>query len=204
MSRLGVALLAAGQSRRFGPADKLLADFRGRPLCLWAAHAARAVPAEAFWAITPTGTSALSACLEGAGFDSVENRDAASGQSTSIRRAAERAERAGLDRLLIILADMPFVSTRQMVAVADAAAHPASRPAQAVMSRAGATLLPPACFGSAAFPTLKSLTGDSGARAVFSALTPRAERPMPAHMATDLDTHADWKAVATAKVLAHG
>ena len=50
--RLGVALLAAGASRRFGEADKLAAEFRGRPL---AEHAAKAIPVSAFakaWVIT--------------------------------------------------------------------------------------------------------------------------------------------------------
>ena len=52
--RIGVALLAAGASRRFGESDKLTAEFRGRAL---GEHVPLALPVERFekaWAITST------------------------------------------------------------------------------------------------------------------------------------------------------
>ena len=66
---LGVLLLAAGQSRRFGPQDKLLAPLAGRPVV---AHAldALALP-EADFRLAVVSTDQVATITRQAGFDAV-------------------------------------------------------------------------------------------------------------------------------------
>ena len=51
MRTVGI-LLAAGQSRRFGPTDKLMAPLHGRPLVTYAAATLRAVAPDVLIAVT--------------------------------------------------------------------------------------------------------------------------------------------------------
>ncbi len=199
MSRLAVALLAAGASRRFGPADKLLAPLQGRPLCLHAAGAAGGLAAEARWAVVPDREGPVARLLTGAGYTCLDNPDAGAGQGTSVACAARAAKAAGMDRLLVLLADMPFVAAAHLQAVASA-----GRDHDGVMSRAGPVRLPPACFSASVLARLAALDGETGAGAVFKALECRAEIAMLESMARDIDTVADWEAAGAAVEIANG
>lgn len=196
---LAIALLAAGSSSRFGGGDKLMAPIAGAPLCLHAANAARKLPAMAHWAITSPDYPARACALEAGGWTIAVNENAHTGQASSIALAARLADGTRVDRLLILLADMPFITTGHLHAVVQA-----GETAVAAMSRCGPALLPPACFSRTAFPGLEKLTGDAGAKSVFKTLEPRSEIRMDASMAEDIDTVADWKAAMARGALIHG
>ncbi len=157
--RLGVALLAAGSSQRFGDADKLAQLFRGMRL---GEHAAAAIPVARFelaWAITQSDK------LEWRtdGFKLVLNPHAYQGMGTSVALAAQLAIEAGLDALLIALADMPLVPRAHFEALVNAATSP-----QDIAVSSNGARTPPAIFGRDHFQELAALNGDKGARDILT------------------------------------
>ncbi|WP_234030325.1 nucleotidyltransferase family protein [Erythrobacter mangrovi] len=166
MPRLAVALLAAGQSRRFG-GDKLAAGFRGKMLGL---HAADALAQLAFAHRWVSVSDPEHPCVPGwveAGFNPVPNPDAAQGMGTSVALAGRLAKEAKIDQLLIALADMPLVPHAHFVALLAKARIQGE--AALVASTDGTAAMPPAVFGSAHFDRLVLASGDKGARALLGA-----------------------------------
>ena len=152
---LAIALLAAGGATRFG-GGKLDADCAGKALGRWALETALAMPHERLAVVVGNPVPKFARECE-----LVVNERATEGLGTSARLAAEWA--AGSDALLILLADMPLISTGtlgKLVEAGGAAAvrYPGDKP--------GA----PACFPPELFPALRALTGDSGAAHVLRRL----------------------------------
>jgi CTP:molybdopterin cytidylyltransferase MocA len=184
--RIGVALLAAGASRRFGERDKLAEPFRGR---LLGEHAAAAIPVECFakaWIITSRKDHP---CVPGwidAGFDKVVNARAAEGMGTSVALAAELADANSCDALLIALADMPMVPQSHFAELAALSMHPQD----VIVSARGDARMPPAIFGKDHFAALSGLRGDRGARDLLA----RGKIvPCPPEWLVDIDTPEDLR-----------
>ncbi|WP_411956706.1 nucleotidyltransferase family protein [Paracoccus homiensis] len=154
-------LLAAGSSRRFGPSDKLLHPFRGRPLIAHAAQAMR--QARLDHRVAVISNPALSVHLQG--FQVVRIVPAAMADSLRAGLAAV----TGTDRLLIALGDMPFVTAAHLDRVARTATP--DRPAASVDD---GPPMPPACFPAAWLPRLAELSGDQGAGRLLRDLSPDA------------------------------
>ena len=162
--RLGVALLAAGASRRFGKADKLAADFRGRAL---GEHAALAIPVEQFeraWVITNAPEHPCEPQWRARQFEPIVNHRASEGMGTSVALAAKVAKDAELDGLMIVLADMPLVPASHFKALIEK--WYASEPI--VVSAMGEVSMPPALFSSGQFKDLQQSSGDQGARVLIA------------------------------------
>lgn len=158
--RIGAALLAAGQSRRFGAADKLAQPLGDRLLGL---HAADAIPVERLakaWVIVAREDHPCVAGWTARGFDPVVNPQAGRGMGTSVGLAAELAMAADLDALLIALADMPLVPREHFVALID----PVDNTRAVLVSASATQRMPPALFGRDHFAALGQLGGDQGAR----------------------------------------
>ena len=184
------ALLAAGASRRFGGADKLMATLGDAPLIARAGGLLAGRPGIVRVAIVPPGPGTRRAWLEAAGWQLQENPDAAAGQGTSVACAARAATGLKARALLIALADMPCVreaTLDRLIAAMDD--H------EAAMCRGPEALQPPAIFGARAFGRLQALSGDRGARGVFDALGQTREIPLAAHEALDIDTPAELAAI---------
>lgn len=157
---IGVALLAAGSSRRFGEADKLAAEFDGLML---GQHAAFAFPLEFVrqaWVIVPALGHLCEPGWRAMGFDPVVNPDAEKGMGSSVALAARLAQCEGLDALAILLADMPLVPASHYEALIASV----TAPDDIATSARDHVRMPPAVFGRAHFETLASLSGDKGAR----------------------------------------
>ena len=145
-----VILLAAGRSERFG-SDKLTADFRGHPLWEWAAIAAEGAGfTHRFIVTAPDNPFPLRK-----GWESVPNAHATQGMGTSIAAGAKAASR--FERLLVILADMPFVDPSHLLLLARADGPVFTDYGD---KRRGC----PAAFPRSAFAALQALHGDEGAR----------------------------------------
>ena len=157
---VGVALLAAGASRRFGVNDKLAAELGGVPLGQHAAMAFPLAEVSAAWVIVAARGHSCEPGWEALGFKPVVNPAAAEGMGTSVALAARLAMREGLDALAIALADMPLVPGEHHCALIEAV----SGPSDIAVSATGDARMPPAVFGSAHFEVLARLTGDKGAR----------------------------------------
>lgn len=161
-SGIAVAVLAAGQSRRFRGGDKLAAPLRGLPLGL---HVCRALAPLAFdnrWVIAARPDHACAKGWEDHGFQIAVNRDALSGMGSSVALAAKLALAANADALMIVLADMPLVPVRHYQNLIQAA-QPAGPAAMVATAKAG-TAMPPVVFGQNHFGTLRGASGDVGAR----------------------------------------
>lgn len=180
---LVVALLAAGQSTRFGTVDKLSATLAGKSLIDWAAEAGRSVSAAQH--IVVTGPDMPRTSFP-AGYDRLVNDRSEEGLGSSLRMAARHARETGASALLVLLADMPFVrSSHLSLLIATFGADPAIP----VFSHApGNAAQPPAVLPAVLFPTLEALSGDSGARSLARGAT---LVEAPADTLIDVDTPAD-------------
>lgn len=182
--RYGVALLAAGSSRRFGEADKLLADFRGRPL---GEHAAIAIPRERFaqaWVITARPRHRCEAVWRECRFDPVANPTANQGMGTSVALAAKLAKKARCDALMIALADMPLVPRSHFDALLD----DFEKGSILTVSRSKEANMPPAVFDAAYFVEIRDSAGDKGARELLAS---GQVVPCPPEWLIDIDTPED-------------
>lgn len=171
-------LLAAGQSRRFGAEDKLLAPFRGAPLVSHAAKALARFERKIAVVSSPQVRDLLS------GFEIVQ-LDGDAAQSRSLQAGVAQAPAAPL---LVTLGDMPLITAAHLVAVVAAcpvggvaASHDGSRP------------MPPACFDPALFPELLATTGDQGAGPLLRRLA--CPVPAPPDLLADVDTPGDLAAL---------
>jgi molybdenum cofactor cytidylyltransferase len=133
-------VLAAGLSQRFGYGDKLVAPFRGKQLVRHVADAL--APLNLCAKIAVISNSELGECF--AGFDIVKLEDGLGGQATSIRAGIARARLSKPDKILIVLADMPGVTSHLLNAIIATAT-----PAQPAAATNGQRTMPPACFPTA-------------------------------------------------------
>ncbi|MEM7690108.1 MAG: nucleotidyltransferase family protein [Pseudomonadota bacterium] len=157
-----MAVLAAGSSRRFGDQDKLAQPFRGKRLGERICEAApmdRLAPGGAV-VIASRADHPCRPAWEKAGFEIAVNTRADRGMGTSVALAADLAQQAKSDALLIALADMPMVPISHLTALIDAC-HASD---DNVCSSDGHRRTPPAIFGRDHFSTLAALSEDVGAR----------------------------------------
>lgn len=160
--RFAVAVLAAGQSVRFGPQDKLAAPLGAALLGEHAARTLRELGFSRRWVIAGRADHPCAPGWAAAGFAVSVNAEAASGMGTSLALAAQLALAADVDALLVALADMPLVPARHFAALLARAAQ--LGPGAIVASEAVGQRSPPAVFGRQHFPKLAASSGDSGAR----------------------------------------
>ena len=183
MSGLAVLMLAAGRSRRFGSADKLMAPLDGRAVLDWAIAAQAGLTAGRF-AVARSGAAADR--LSANGFAVTLNDDPAAGQGRSLALGAAAVMVSDADRMLVLLGDMPRVTSSlldRLVAAGPFAATIAD-------GRAG----PPALFPRRLFGALSELDGDRGAQRW---LADAVRVPAREGELGDVDTVADLQALST-------
>lgn len=176
--RVAAVLLAGGLSRRYGPDDKLVADYVGRPLAAHARDALAAFPCRL--AVVRTGAGALGALLAAGGLGLVENAAPEGGMAGSIRLGTAAAAALDVDALLICLADMPRVDAALLARMC-ADYDP---DVGLLVCAADGRRTPPALIGRAHFGALARLTGDVGARDLLAGAPAFA---IDAAMAMDVD-----------------
>lgn len=158
-------LLAAGFSRRFGAADKLLQILPdGRPIAVAAAeNLIKAIPLTI--AVLRPENTALANLLKNAGlkivFCDTQETEMADSLSAAVRYSAQFSESSV--GFVIALADMPYIKPDTIEAIAHA-------------TNAGAAIVAPVYQGKRGHPVgfcakfrneLEQLTGDEGARAIL-------------------------------------
>ncbi len=187
-----ILLLAAGRSSRMGGADKLTLPVSGTPLLRDRAMTALATGEPVFVAL-PSRDHPRAAHLADLPVTMLAATDAALGLAHTLRAAV--AALPPCDRFLILLADLPDITTADLQTVL---AAPADHPDALIWRGATATGAPghPVLFDASLRPHFATLTGDTGADPVIR--THRAQTvlvPLPKDNARrDLDTPADWAA----------
>jgi CTP:molybdopterin cytidylyltransferase MocA len=188
---IAIALLAAGQARRFG-GGKLDVLVAGRPLGRWALDRALAldIGRPSIVVATTPPQFAVKAHQEGLA-DLLVNAQAETGLAGSIAVAARAA--AGSSGLLLMLADMPLVSLKTLRRLIAAIAP---RLPAAVRHRGeGAGI--PACFPNDMFAALTQLRGDRGAAILLQVPNEVAIVDVDEAELRDIDTSHDLAAVAS-------
>lgn len=189
MNGVAALVLAAGASTRFGPGrTKLVLRAGGEPLVRRAARAAAEAGLAPVVVVVGHDAPRVRAALDGAPCEVVEFPGFAAGMGSSLA-AGVRALPAGLEGVVVMLADMPRVGAdglRALLAARRAAG------AAAVGTRYGEVTAPPSYFAAALFPRLAALTGDAGPRAVLADPEVRASWvSRPTGEAADVDRPED-------------
>lgn len=169
-SRVGAVLLAAGASRRFGEANKLLQEVDGRPLVARVAATLHAAGLDPIVAVLGTEAPRVRAALDGvSGVETVENPDHAEGMGTSIACGIRRLRETGdITAAVIALADMPYLKPETVTALRDTFALEEARTGVVVPVKDGRRGHP-VLFARRYFDDLAALGGDVGARKVLAA-----------------------------------
>jgi len=161
--RIAALVLAAGQSQRMGPENKLLADVDGKPMVAHAVSEAIAAGADPVVVVTGHERERVETALAGLAITPVHNPEYAAGLSTSLRRglAALPEEAEGV---LVCLGDMPRISAA-VIARLIAAFDPLDGRAICVPTWRGKRGNP-VLFARRFISEMQEVAGDVGARAL--------------------------------------
>src|SRR6185312_1615002 len=161
--RIAAIVLAAGLSSRMG-VNKLLQDWRGKPLLRWTVEAALHSDARPVIVVTGHEAAKVETALKGLDVQFVHNPDYQAGLSASLKTGLSAAP-ASSDGALVLLGDMPQVSSA-LIDRMIAAFSPADGRSICIavhQHRRGNPVL----WGKAFFPEIESLAGDSGAKSLL-------------------------------------
>ncbi len=189
MSDIRIALLAAGNSSRYGSA-KLLEEFNGQTLIRRITEAALATGNRV---LVVTGAYAERVAAEIAGLDVtlLHNEDWNEGMGTSIARAFKHllADPDPCTAAIVCPADLPLIGTPQLRRLIDAHHQ---RPDQIVASAWGETQGAPCLFPRMHFNELAELRGPLGAKALLARHENALRRVEMPEAAADIDTKEDY------------
>lgn len=163
----GLVVLAAGRASRMGEGGrhKLLAEFEGEPLVRRSVRQAAEARCGPVTVVTGHRSAEVAEALSGLGAQVEENPDFASGMASSLKVGLAAIEAQGLPGMMVLLADMPNVSSADIAALAQAYRKAGGKAIVRAVSdgqRGNPVVLP-----AATFEALKALEGDIGARPVI-------------------------------------
>ena len=187
---VAAVVLAAGSSRRMGGANKLLADWNGRPLVAHAVAAVAASAAKPVLVVTGHEAARIEAALAGLDVRFVHNPDFAQGLSASLKAGLGALAAEFVDGALICLGDMPKVSTatlNRLIETFEAGGKKAICAPAADGQRGNPVLWPVDLFAA-----LMAVSGDVGGRALLARHAERVQPVAadPGEIFTDVDTPA--------------
>ncbi len=187
MTTAGI-LLAAGASTRMGR-NKLLLALGGVPMVRRAACRLREAQVHPLIVVTGTWRADVQRALQGVDATFVQSLDPTGPTSASLH-AGLLALPGQVDAAVVMLADMPHVTTAMLTTLLDRAASGA---APLVVSRYGDVLAPPLLFRRALFGELLAWHGEGCGKAVVMRHAADAVCvDWPAAALADVDTPADY------------
>ncbi|MDW5313563.1 molybdopterin-binding/glycosyltransferase family 2 protein [Rhizobium sp. PL01] len=159
-------LLAAGRASRMGESGqhKLLAEFEGVPLVRRGAQTALQAGVRHVFAVTGHRQTEIRAALAGLDVITVENTDYAMGMASSLI-AGVNAAGNDFDGLLVMLADMPWVSAEDLAALISA--FKAGQGLTIVRAMSAGKRGNPVILPRSTFEAIRQLQGDVGARHII-------------------------------------
>jgi molybdenum cofactor cytidylyltransferase len=159
---VAIVLLAAGRASRMeDQGHKLLAEFDGVPLVRRCALAALGSKAAPLVVITGCRAPEIEDALASLPITAVRNPDFDDGIATSIRAAFTEDRVWAAAGVMVVLADMPNVSTAHLDLLLE---HFERHPDCVVRSTSGGQPGNPVILPRSMFDSVGSLTGDMGAR----------------------------------------
>ncbi|GLR59258.1 nucleotidyltransferase family protein [Rhizobium indigoferae] len=164
---VAVVVLAAGRSSRMERSGhKLLARFRGVTLVRLAALAATGCESGSVVMVTGYRGTDIEAEIAGLELSVVRNFYYADGMASSIVLGVGRAADFDPDGIMIMLADMPLLKTKDLDTLIGVFRTSSAK----AIVRAACDGVPgnPVIFPRSAFAALQGLRGDNGARAIIS------------------------------------
>lgn len=188
---IAVLVLAAGGSSRMRGRDKLMEDVDGLPLLRRQVQRASATGLPV-WVALPPAPHPRYDVVQDLDATLVPVADAADGMNASLS-AGLRALPHSVDAVMIVLADMPDITTEHMNTVLQAVDLKSDTVVWRACTQDGAPGHP-TVFRRHLFEALQSLSGDQGGSTVMKAHRARTVNvPLPEKAArTDLDTPEDW------------
>ena len=178
--RVGVIILAAGESRRFG-SPKQLAMFRGRTLIENAINAALGTGCRPVVVVLGANADEIEKHVPKA-VRVVRNEVWASGMASSIRAGVIAIE-SEVDAAILTLCDQPLVGREAVMSLAAGAKN-----GLVATEYQNKTLGVPALFGREYFGQLKALEGDVGAKKILMEQSAKVERVRNPWAELDIDT----------------
>ncbi|GGF12178.1 nucleotidyltransferase family protein [Hymenobacter cavernae] len=190
---IGLILLAAGASTRFGQPKQLL-PYLGRTLLRHAVETAVAAGCQPIVLVTGALHEELAAEVAGLPVQIVRNTAWATGMGSSIRIGLNFMENLGqpLDAVLVTLSDQPLVSPELLTALIRR--YQATQ-APIVATEYNGTQGVPALFAPAVFPALRELAGATGARKLIASQGAAVEIVSFPDAAVDVDTREQYEAL---------
>jgi molybdenum cofactor cytidylyltransferase len=163
--RIAAVVLAAGLSSRMG-SNKLLAEWRGKPLLRWTVESALASEAKPVIVVTGHESAKVEAALKGLDVRIVHNLHYAAGLSASLK-AGIRAVPANCDGAIVLLGDMPEIPASLIDRMIAAFSPPDGRSiCVAVHEHKQGN---PVLWARRFFPEIEGLNGDVGAKDLITA-----------------------------------
>ncbi|THV11015.1 NTP transferase domain-containing protein [Rhizobium rhizophilum] len=164
---LGLVVLAAGRASRMGEGGrhKLLAEFEGEALVRRTVRQVVEAKLGPVTVVTGHRSAEVAEAVAGLGAQVEENADFASGMASSLKAGLAAVESKGLSGMMVLLADMPNVSSADIAALAEVYRKAGGKAIVRAVSdgqRGNPVILP-----AATFEALKALEGDIGARPVI-------------------------------------
>jgi molybdenum cofactor cytidylyltransferase len=163
--RIGAIVLAAGMSSRMG-ANKLLQEWRGKPLLRWTVEAAFASEAKPVIVVTGHDATNTEAALRGLDVIIVRNPAYRDGLSTSLNCGLASLPDSA-DGALIMLGDMPEVSANVLNRMIAAFSPPDGRSICVAVHQGKRGN--PVLWSRAFFGEMAGMTGDTGAKSLLAA-----------------------------------
>lgn len=163
-SRIGAVVLAAGQSRRMGEANKLMAEIDGEPMVRRVVRMLQDAEVSPIVVVLGHEAGRVRDAIADLGVRTVVNVRFAEGMSTSVRAGVDAIE-DDVDAALFVLADMPWVTAKHVRAMCDRFDPVAGRAICVPVheGRRGNPVL----WASRFFADMQKLTGDAGARSLL-------------------------------------
>ncbi len=163
--RIGAVVLAAGQSKRMGAQNKLLAEVRGQAMVRGVVETLVGADVSPIVVVVGHEADRVRGALAGCEVEYVDNPDYADGLSTSIRAGAAAMEDR-VDGALFVLSDMPWVTRAHLDALMSAF-DPASGRSICVPTHGGRRGNP-ILWSARYLLDMQRLTGDVGARPLLA------------------------------------
>ncbi|MCF6322453.1 MAG: nucleotidyltransferase family protein [Rhizobiaceae bacterium] len=165
MSDIAAIILAAGQSKRMGAQNKLLAMWQDKPLLQHVCEAVSGSACSQMIIVTGHEQAKVNEAVKQFNVTIAHNDDYATGMASSIKAGIQRAAAGGCEAVIILLGDMPEITTsmiNQLIWAGDKKGKDAIIVAACEGKRGNPVLWPRRYFDE-----LQRLDGDQGARQIM-------------------------------------